>query len=124
MNPDDKAKRLRIYISSTDKFKHSPLYEVIVYAARRYGIAGATVFKGIMGFGASSEIYSNKLWEISEKLPLVVEIIDEAPKIDSFLESITPFFEKIGKGHIITLEETKVIMHKTGNKNLSENLKI
>jgi uncharacterized protein len=124
MNPDDKAKRLRIYISSTDKFKHSPLYEVIVYAARRYGIAGATVFKGIMGFGASSEIYSNKLWEISEKLPLVVEIIDEAPKIDSFLESITPFFEKIGKGHIITLEETKVIMHKTGNKNLFENLKI
>ena len=87
MNPDDKAKRLRIYISSTDKFKHSPLYEVIVFAAKRYGIAGATVLKGIMSFGVSSEVYSNKLWEISEKVPLIVEIIDEPGKIDSFFES-------------------------------------
>jgi uncharacterized protein len=116
MKPGDKAKRLRIYISSTDKFKHSPLYEVIVYAARRYGISGATVLKGVMGFGASSEIYSNKLWEISEKLPLVVEIIDESHKIDSFFESIKPFFDKIGKGHIITMDETTVILHKTGKK--------
>ena len=78
MKSDYKAKRLRIYISSTDKFKHSPLYEVIVYSAKRCGIAGATVIKGIMGYGASSEIYSSKLWEISEKLPLIVEIIDES----------------------------------------------
>ena len=80
MNPDEKAKRLRIYISSTDKFKHTPLYEVIVYAARRNGIIGATVLKGIMGYGASSEIYSNKLWELTEKLPLIVEIIDDPQK--------------------------------------------
>jgi uncharacterized protein len=118
MKPDEKAKRLRIYISSTDKFKHTPLYEVIVYAARRYGITGATVLKGIMGFGASSEIVSNKLWEITEKLPLIVEIIDESHKIDSFFESIRPYFDKIGKGHIITAEETTVILHRTGNKNL------
>ncbi len=116
MKPDDKAKRLRIYISSTDKFKHSPLYEVIVYAAKRYGISGATVIKGIMGFGASSEIYTNKLWEISEKLPLIVEIIDEPHKIDSFFESIRPYFDKIGKGHIITVDETIVVMHKTGTR--------
>jgi PII-like signaling protein len=116
MKPYEKAKRLRIYISSTDKFKHSPLYEVIVYAARRFGIAGATVLKGIMGYGASSDISSNKLWEISEKLPLVVEIIDESNKIDSFFESIKPYFEKIEKGHIITVDETIVIMHKTGIK--------
>ena len=56
MKPDDKAKRLRIYISSTDKFEHKPLYEVIVYAARKNGLTGATVLKGIMGYGASSEI--------------------------------------------------------------------
>jgi uncharacterized protein len=114
MTTGDKAKRLRIYISSTDKFKHSPLYEVIVYAARRYGITGATVIKGIMGYGASSEIYTNKLWEISEKLPLVVEIIDEPHKIDTFFESIKPYFDKVGKGHLITLDETTVLMHKTG----------
>jgi PII-like signaling protein len=107
MQPEDKAKRLRIYISSTDKFEHSPLYEVIVYAARSYGLTGATVLKGIMGYGASSEIYNNKLWEISEKIPLVVE---------PFIEHIKPYFEKAGKGHIITLDETTVLMHKTGNK--------
>ena len=116
MKSEYKAKRLRIYISSTDKFKHTPLYEVIVYAARRSGITGATVLKGIMGYGASSEIYTNKLWEITEKLPLVVEIVDESHKIDLFFDSIRPYFEKVGKGHIITVDETTVIMHRTGKK--------
>ena len=114
MEAHDKAKRLRIYISSTDKFEHTPLYEVIVYSARSYGLTGATVFKGIMGYGASSEIYSNKLWEISEKVPLVIEIIDESHKIESFIEHINPYFEKAGKGHIITLDDTNVLVHKTG----------
>ena len=117
MNPDSKAKRLRIYVSSTDKFKKTPLYEVIVFAAKRYGISGATVLKGIMGYGASSEISNNNLWEISEKLPLVVEIIDESHKIESFFESIKPYFDKIGKGHIITMDETTIIMQKAGSRN-------
>jgi PII-like signaling protein len=116
MQADDKAKRLRIYISSTDKFEHSPLYEVIVYSARSFGLTGATVFKGIMGYGASSEIYSNKLWEISEKVPLVIEIIDESLKIGSFIEHIKPYFEKAGKGHIITLDDTTILVHRTGIK--------
>ena len=116
MQPDDKAKRLRIYISSTDKFEHSPLYEIIVYEAKSYGLTGATVLKGIMGYGASSEIYTDKLWEISEKIPLVIDIIDESHKIETFIEHITPYFEKAGKGFIVTLEETTVIMHKTGSK--------
>jgi len=116
MKPGDKAKRLRIYISSTDKFEHTPLYETIVYSAKEHGIAGATVIKGIMGYGSSSEIYTNKLWEITEKVPLVVEIIDESHKIDSFLRSNKEFFENIGKGHIITIDDTIIIMHKTGKK--------
>jgi len=114
MKSGDKAYRLRIHISSTDKYRHSPLYESLVYEARNQGIAGATVLKGIMGYGASSEILTNKLWEISEKLPLVVEIIDEKHKIESFLKSITRYFEEAGKGHLITLDETTVIIHKTG----------
>jgi PII-like signaling protein len=116
MKPGDKAKRLRIYLSSTDKFQHTPLYEVIVYAARKDGINGATVTKGMMGYGASSEIHNNKLWEISEKLPLVVEIIDEPQKIDSFLERIIPFIDESGKGHLITMDETYVVIHKSGTK--------
>jgi PII-like signaling protein len=116
MKPDEKAQRLRIYISSTDKFEHSPLYEVIVYAARSFGLTGATVLKGIMGYGASSKIYTDKLWEISEKMPLVIEIIDESHKLEPFLDHIKPYFEKAGKGHLITLDETTILMHKTGNK--------
>jgi PII-like signaling protein len=116
MEPEAKAKRLRIYISSTDKFEHKPLYETIVYSARNQGIAGATVLKGIMGYGSSSKIYSDKLWEISEKTPLIIEIIDEPDKIDSFILSIKPVFENLGKGHIITVDETTVLFHKTGNK--------
>lgn len=116
MKSKDEATRLRIYLSSTDKYEHTPLYEVIVYAARSFGLTGATVLKGIMGYGASSEIYSNKLWEISEKVPLVIEIIDEEHKIDPFLDQIRPYFEKAGKGFIITMDKTTVLMHKTGMK--------
>lgn len=116
MIPEDKVKRLRIYISSTDKYHHSPLYEVLIYEARNQGITGATVLKGIMGYGASSEILTNKLWEISEKLPLVVEIIDESHKIDSFIESMNHFFDEAGKGHLVTLDETTVVFHKSGVK--------
>ena len=116
MKPGDKAKRLRIYISSTDKSDHKPLYERVIYLAREQGIAGATVFKGIMGYGSSSEVYTNKLWEITEKVPLVVEIIDEADKIDLFIKSNKTFFESIGKGHIITVDDTTIIMHGRGKK--------
>jgi len=114
MKPGDKAKRLRIYISSTDKLDHRPLYELIVYTAREQGIAGATVLKGIMGYGSSSVVYTNKLWEITEKIPLVVEIIDESHKIDAFINNNKSFFESIGKGHIITEDDTTIIMHRSG----------
>ena len=116
MKPGEKAKRLRIYISSTDKFEHTPLYELIIFTARKNGITGATVLKGVMGYGASSEIYSNKLWEITEKMPLIVEVIDEAKKIDLLIDSIHPFFEKSGKGHLLTVDETTVVLHNTGAK--------
>ena len=116
METAEEAKLLRIYISSTDKFKHAPLYEVVVFAARRFGIAGATVIKGFMGYGASSVVNSQKLWQISEKVPVVIEIIDTASKIDSFLESILPYFEKNPKGGLITLEKTTIVIHKLGNK--------
>jgi PII-like signaling protein len=108
MKLNEKAKRLRIYISSTDKYEHSPLYEVIVYSARKQGLTGATVLKGIMGYGASSQIYTSKLWEITDKVPLVVEIIDEPEKVDSFFENIKPL--------LITVDETSVLMHNPGNK--------
>jgi len=110
------AKLLRIFISSTDKYNHEPLYEVIVFKAKQNGIAGATVLKGIMGYGASSAIYSQTNWEITEKVPLVVEILDESAKIEKFIEIILPIFDDLNKGCMITVEKAQIILHKKGIK--------
>lgn len=116
MKNEFEAKMLRIYLSSTDKFRHTPVYEMVVYAAKRYGLAGATVLKGYMGFGSSSSISSAKFWEITEKLPMVVEIIDEPEKIDWFIETIRPFFDKLKNGCVIATERSNVVLFKTGAK--------
>jgi len=107
-------KLLRIFMSNTDKFKHKPLYEVIIYAAKKQGIAGATVIKGIMGYGASTVVNSIRFWEVAEKLPIIVEIIDEEEKIENFYDSIKPYFDKIDKGLLITIENQNVVFCKRG----------
>ena len=112
------AKLLRIFISNTDRFKQVPLYEAIVFAARRNGIAGATVLKGIMGYGSSSVIHSLKFWEITEKVPLVIEIVDESEKIDKFLEKIRPWFDRLRYGCMITVEKADIALYKKGQKGL------
>ena len=116
MEISGEAKMLRIFISSTDKFRHRPLYEVIVFAAKRYGLAGATVLKGCMGYGASSMVYSQKLWEISEKMPVIIELIDEASRIEGFVETLLPYFEKVPKGGLMTIENVSIVLHKSGSK--------
>ena len=110
------ATLLKIYISNTDKFKHSPLYEMVVFAAKRYGLGGATVLKGVMGFGSSSVIHSVNIWELSEKLPVVIEIVGESGEIDGFLNKILPWFEKIRYGSLITTEKINVEFFKQGHK--------
>lgn len=110
------AKLLRIFISSTDRYKHQPLYEVIIFTAKQQGIAGATVLKGFMGYGASSSIYSPISWELTEKIPLVIEILDESDKIEKFVDIIMPIFETIEKGCMITVENTNIVLQKKGGK--------
>lgn len=110
------AKLLRIFISNTDKFKHNLLYEVVVFAAKRYGLKGATVLKGVMGFGSSSVVHSVKFWEFTEKLPVVIEIVDESEKIEKFTEKILPWFEKLRYGCLITVEKTNIVLYKEGSK--------
>ena len=116
MKMESEVKLLRIFISSTDKFKNTPLYEVIVFAAKRYGLAGATVLRGMMGYGSTSNISSTKFWEITEKLPLVIEIVDEAEKIEKFSKTIKQYFGKIKNGCIITMEKVDIVFCKTGEK--------
>jgi len=120
METGKEAKLMRIFVSSTDKFRHTPLYEVIVYAAKRYGMAGATVLKGVMGYGASSSISSMKFLELSEKLPMIIEIVDDSEKIDEFTGILLPYLEKIRYGCLITVEKADVTLYKKGRARKSE----
>lgn len=110
------ARMLRIYVSSTDKFRHGLLYETLVYAAKRYGLSGATVVKGVMGFGASSVVRSVRFWEITEKLPVVIEMVDDAEKIEKFTQKILPWFDRINTGCLITSEKADIVLFKQGKK--------
>lgn len=111
-----RSKMLRIYASTTDKVKHTPLYEALTYAAKRYGMAGVTVYKGIMGYGASSEIFSNKFWELSDKVPVIIELVDDPTRIDRFIERIIPWLEQLPKGCLVAVSEMDIILHKQGGK--------
>lgn len=116
MDTSKEARILRIYISSTDRFKHGLLHETLVFAAKRYGLSGATVLKGVMGYGSSSVIRSTRFWEITEKLPVIIEIVDEADKIDQFTRKILPWFDKISTGCLITCEKADIVLFKKGKK--------
>ncbi len=107
---------LRIFVSSTDKYKDGLLYEHLVFKAKEYGLTGASVFKGVLGFGASSRVLSQKFWEISEKLPVVVEIIDTEEQVLSFYESIKPDLESMRYGCLVLIEEARVLLSKPGRK--------
>jgi len=98
---------LRILIGEDDLYKGKPLYEQIVLKARELHIAGATVFRGIMGFGADSMIHSSKILQLSEDMPIIIEIID----IEENINKIIPFLEETVKGGLITIEKAKIIKH-------------
>lgn len=110
MKLPSEAYLLRIFIGETDKIGRKPLYQEIVKAARREGMAGATALRGFLGFGANSRIHTSKVLRLSEDLPVVVEIVDAEEKIQEFL----PVLEKmIGEG-LVTLEKVKVIAYRHG----------
>ncbi|MCK9159568.1 MAG: DUF190 domain-containing protein [Bacteroidaceae bacterium] len=111
------AKILRIYLSNTDKLKHESAYEVLAFAAKKAGLAGVTAYKGIMGYGSSSELSSDKFWTFSEKIPVTIEIIDTEEKIKSFLDQILPLIDAMKKGCLITLQDTLIVLSKKGDKN-------
>ena len=109
---------LRIFISSTDQFRQTPLYEFIVLLAKKEKISGATVLKGMLGFGASSVIHSYKFWEVSDKVPTVIELVDEEDKLLSFFERIRPQLETMKYGCLATFDKTTVLLYKSGQKHL------
>ena len=111
MQLNGQSKLLRIFIGEIDKINHTILYEAIVLAAKRQGIASATVLRGIMSYGASSTIHTAKLIDISEDLPIVIEIIDTEEKINNFLPEINRLLDDCGRGGLITIEEVNVLYY-------------
>jgi uncharacterized protein len=102
------AELLRIFIGESDKHHGRSLYEVIVETARRRGLAGATVLRGTLGFGANSRIHTAKILRLSEDLPMVVEIVDQPDRIAEFLPELDKL---IGEG-LVTLEKVRVITYR------------
>ena len=110
------AKLLRIFVGETDIISHIPVYERIVQEARKIHLAGATVYKGVMGFGRTSRIHTSKILRLSEDMPLVIEIVDEAEKIEKFLPILHDIFEEAKSGGLITMEKADIIKYVVGNK--------
>lgn len=116
MESKGEAKLLRIFVGESDKESQIPVYEKIVLEARKFGLAGATVFKGIMGFGNSSRIHSTKILRLSEDLPLIIEIVDKEDKIEKFLPVIDEIFSNGNCGGLVTIEHAEIIKYVSNKK--------
>jgi PII-like signaling protein len=100
---------LRIFIGESDKVGHLPLFEAIVKEARDAGLAGATVLKGVLGYGATARIRTTKILDLSADLSMVVEIVDEEAKIDAFQHTLSRLMDQANCGGLVTLEKVRVI---------------
>jgi PII-like signaling protein len=109
MLPKD-GKLLRIFIGENDKHEGRPLFEWIVRKARETGLAGATVLRGLEGYGARSRLHTAKILRLSSDLPIVVEIVDTADKIEAFLPIID---RAVGEG-LATVEKVEVRFYRSG----------
>jgi len=107
---------LRIFIGESDHLGHQPLYEAIVLKAREMHLAGATVLRGPMGFGASSRLHTSKIIRLSMDLPLVIEIVDSEEKINSFL----PVLDDMIGGGLVTMQKVTVVHYRTGEETPEE----
>ena len=118
MDLRDNSKLLAIYTGEMEKYNHRPLYEAIVYAAKKAGLAGATVLRGIMSFGANSKINTAKIFALSTDLPVKIEIIDTEEKIEKFSELLKKMFAKSNSAGLITIEDINVVLYQANKKKL------
>lgn len=108
MKSPSEAQLLRVFIGEADRFEGQSLHEAIVALAREKGMAGATVLRGVMGFGVHSRMHSAKILRISEDLPVVIEIVDKPERIEAFL----PLLDEMIEEGLVTLENVKVIVYR------------
>ncbi len=109
--PEDSV-LLRIFIGESDRHGHQPLYEAIVLKARELKLAGATVLRSPLGFGASSHLHTAKILRLSADLPMVIEIVDTEEKIQAFLPVLDPMMG----GGLVTLEKVRVLHYRGATK--------
>jgi PII-like signaling protein len=108
MHLPENAELLRIFIGDSDRHHHKPLYEAILETAREHHLAGATVLRGYLGFGAHSHIHTAKILRLSEDLPVVIEIVDAADKIEAFL----PVVDAMMAEGMVTVEPVRVLTYR------------
>jgi PII-like signaling protein len=106
---------LKVHASTTDKIGSKLLYQHLVGLAHQKGIGGATVFRGIMGYGSSKAIHSSRFWELTEKLPVVIEFVDLTEKLKQFFTEIEAELLAMPKGCLVTMEPTEILLQKKGN---------
>src|SRR3954471_19839012 len=99
---------LRIFVGESDRHGHHPLYESIVLQAREAGLAGATVLRGVMGYGKHSILHTAKILRLSEDMPMVIEIVDSREKVEAFM----PLLDEMITDGLVTLERVEVLRYK------------
>jgi uncharacterized protein len=116
MDIKSEANILKIYIGESDRINGRPLYEEIVFEARKAGLAGATVCKGQLSFGASHSIHTMKIFALSSDLPMVIEIIDNRNNLEKFLPALYQMIDDSKKGGLVTMQPLEVLYYKKGQK--------
>ncbi|WP_372932989.1 DUF190 domain-containing protein [Mariniphaga sediminis] len=116
MKTENKAGILKIYVGESDKVHGRPLFEEIVFEARKEGMAGATVFKGIMSFGASHSVHTMKIFALSGDLPVAVEIVDTIEKLQDFAGRVNELMDQSKKGGLVILHEVDILRYEMGEK--------
>lgn len=99
---------MRIFIGESDKYKGKPLYEALLERLRERGLAGATVLRGIAGFGASSRVHTEKVLRLSLDLPIIIEVVET----EEAIQSVLPDLDEMIGGGLITLERARVILYR------------
>ena len=117
MKMSEDGQLLRIFIGESDHWRGKPLYEAIILKARELGIAGATMLRGMMGYGAASRIHTAKILRLSEDLPVVIEVVDSAEKIELLL----PLIDEMVQEGLVTLEKVRVIHYRSGENEQPDN---
>ncbi len=111
MNLSGRVKKLKVIVGETDRVYQRPLYEAIVYAAKKYRLAGATVTPGIMSYGAESMIQSIKIFALASDLPMVIEMVDIEERLTDFALIVNRLIDKAGGGGLVTLEDVEVLRY-------------